>query len=140
MANRPDKRGISGKALAREDNFYGAPLFVLRFNSTTSTGTSNTDSIFSSNAPFSFKVLRAHFLLTEAAASDSEDVKLTDGTNDITDTADYSSGADTDSYEFSQYDDAYTTIKKGGSLQIVKTASTAVTSFEMFVYCIKVEG
>ena len=132
-----DMRGISGKALGHQGNFYGAPLFVFRYNSTTSTGTSNTDTIFNGNAPFGFRILRAQFTLTEAAAADSEDVKLTDGTNDITDTADYSAGSDNDSFEFSSYNDAYSTILKGGTLKIVKTATTAVTSIDMLIYCVK---
>src|SRR3990167_2122123 len=132
-----DMRGISGKALAHEANFYGAPLFVLRYNSSTSTGTTNTDTIFSGNWPFALKILRAQFTLTEAAAADSEDVKLTDGTNNITDTADYSAGSDNDSFEFSSYNDLYTTLQKGATLKIVKTATTAVTSFDMHIYCVK---
>ena len=132
-----DNRGISGKALAHQDNMYGAPVFMLHYNSSTSTGTTKTDTIYDGNAPFRFRVLRAQFTLTEAAAADSEDVKLTDGTNNITDTADYSAGSDNDSFEFSSYDNAYATIAKGGSLKIVKTATTAVTSFDMFIYCVQ---
>lgn len=132
-----DNRGISGRALARQGNFYGSPPIIFYYNSSTSTGTSNTDMIFDANAPFSFKIIRAWIHCTEAPAGDSEDVKLTDGTNDITDTLDYSAGADNDGYEFSSYDDAYKTIYKSDSLYIVKTATTAVTSFEMFIEVIR---
>jgi hypothetical protein len=132
-----DRRGISGRALARAGNISGAVPFILYYNSSTSTGTTNTDRVIHS-AEFPFRVVRAWFSLTEAAAGDSEDVKLTDGTNDITDTADYSAGSDNDNYEFSSYDDAHSTINKGESLRIVKTATTAVTSFHMFIMCVRV--
>lgn len=133
-----DNRGISGRNVARQDCGQGALPILFHYNSSTSAGTTNTDSMFPGGTPFSFRIVRAWFCCTEAPAADSEDVKLTDGTNDITDTADYSALADNDNMEFSNYDNAYSTISKGGSLNIVKTATTAVTSFDMYVMVVRV--
>lgn len=138
-------RGIKGSALGRMasgpgDGSYGAPVFILHRSSTLSAGTTSTETIVE-NAPFRFQILRAWFVCTEAANNDSEDVKLTDGgDNDITDTADYSTLGDKDSMEFSEYDDAYWIISKGDDLKLVKTATTAVTSIDVFVLCARVAG
>ena len=131
-------RGISGKALSQETTHYGAPVVVFKQASTTSAGTTETKAIFDGNAPFRFRVIRAWIHLTEAALGDSEDVKLTDGSNDITEVLDYAAGADNDSFEFSNYDNAYPTLDKGGSLKAVKTATTAISSFDLYVMAVRV--
>ena len=126
------KTGINGGACSYSGNPEGflSPLFS--YNSTVSSGTSNTDIIIAS-APYRFRIIRAWFVATEASAADSEDAKLTDGTNNITDTADYSALSSGDSMEWSNYNQTYAVIDKGEALKLVKTATTAVTSLRVYV-------
>lgn len=134
-------QGITGRAFGGLDTTggsqLGTPLFVLYHNSTLSAGTTSTETIVDV-APFSFRVIRADFVLTEAGNNDSEDVKLTDGTNDITEAKDYAASADKTLVTIATYDDDEYVINKGGALKLIKTATTAVTSFQMYVYCVRI--
>lgn len=131
------KQGINGRQLARLGNDLGSPTFLLRYESTSTAGTSVTESILE-NAPFKFQVVDAYFVLTEAPTGTNDSVKLTDGTNDITDTVNYASSGDTDIVRFGELDDAHWVINKGEDLKLVKTESAAVSSLVMFVVCARV--
>ena len=133
-----ERRGLNARSLARAGSTLGAPTFLIHISSTTSAGTSNTDSFYSSDAPFKFRILDAWLVLTEAGASDSEDFKLSDGTTDITDTLDVSSGADKSINRWTTIDDSVYEISQGGSLDLVKTATTAVISAEVYILCARI--
>jgi len=131
-----NRQGINGKAMARAGNPIGAPLFSIYHNSTLSAGATSTEII--AKAEFSFKVVRACIHLTEAPAGGaSEDVYLANGSNAFTDTLDYSAGSDDYGYEFSKYIAEYKVFHKGDLLKLVKTG-TAVTSFEVFIECVRI--
>src|SRR5574342_595351 len=135
----PDRRGINGNSLGHLGNPRGCPTSVLYFNSTTSTGTSNTD-IVQTDFDSQVRVIRAWFVATENSAGDSEDVKLTDtDDNAITDTADYSALSSGDAMEWSNYNQTNNLIGKGENIKIVKTASTAVTSCKVYIEVAKEE-
>lgn len=132
-------RGIGPTAFKRMESgdAYGAPVFLLHYSSTSTAGTSATETIVE-NAPFKFQILRAWFVCTEAPTGTDDTAKLTDGTNDITDTANYSTLSDTESMEFSKYNDAYWTISKDEDLKLVKTESAAVSKIDVFILCARV--
>ena len=134
-----DKRGIGPRAFKRMASAdpFGCPVFCLYYNSTSTSGTTATEVIVE-NAPFKFRVLRAWFTCAEAPTATDDSAKLTDGTNDITDTADYSSLSDADSMEWTKYDDAYASIAKDGDLKLVKTESANVSKIDVFVLCARV--
>jgi hypothetical protein len=138
----PDKRGISGRALAREDNFNGCVPVVFRKALAVGGGSdaSGTTTIFDANAPFKFKVIEFYVRLTETPNA-SNTVRLNDGTNNITDSIECgTNGSGADQYQFmaSTYDDAYATISKGGSLKVARTATTDIASADVYVLALRV--
>ena len=70
------------------------------------------------------RIVRVWAIMTGAGGAD-DTLKVTDGTNDITDTVDLSSLGDTDLFDVGELDDAYTDIAKGGSIAVT-TASDAL--------------
>jgi len=74
--------------------------------------------------PYDCRIIRAWGIMTGAGAA-SDTVKVTDGTNDISDTVDLSSAGDTDLFDVGELDDAYTDIAKGGKIAVT-TASGAL--------------
>ena len=126
-----DQRGISGKACGRLGNEKGAPVFVVS-SGATSSAASSYDLI--AKADFKFRVIDSWLVMTGAGAS-SDTVKLTDGTNDITDAVDLSSAGDTDRLAVGEIDDAYYTIDAGGTLKAV-TASAATCI--IYALCVRV--
>ena len=115
----PDNRFIDGRQLALSGNNYGAPSSVAKVTCVAGT---------SSYTPFPgwdnrVEVVRVFGYMTGAGAS-SDTVKVTDGTNDVTDTVDLSSLSDTDVFEVGQMDDAYVTVEKASSITVT-TASDA---------------
>jgi hypothetical protein len=139
------KRGISGKALGRVESGFdlGAPVFILSKTVAAKAGdTSETDSIYNGDAPFGFRVIDFWCHANSEPANDSENVKLTNGASDITDTV-TTTGAgteDTDVYRGGEIDDAYNFIPKGGSLKIVRTASTNLIGLTAYALCVRADS
>ena len=127
------KRGLSGRALARQGNFHGAPLFVISFAGAAA-GVNDT-TFYVSNAPFRFRVVDFWGYMTGAGAA-SDTVKLVSGDGDVTDAVDLSSHGDTDRIITGELDDANNVVPQGGSLKIT-TASDA--SVQMFALCVRVD-
>ena len=122
-----DRRGISGKALARLDNTLGVPTFIL--NKAIS-GAATTGVV--ENAPFKFRVLDAWSIGTSANGGTW---KVTDGTNDII-SAVTQGAADKEIDRAADVDDAYYDISQGGKLKIVST--DADFSGTVFILCARV--
>lgn len=88
------------------------------------TASDTSKSVWDGSCPRNCRILDAWGIMTGAGAA-LDTVKLTDGTNDISDTVDLSSAGDTDRFTVGELDDAYTDISEGGSLKVV-TASDAL--------------
>lgn len=89
-------------------------------------GTSSPVSIYDSDAPTDMRIVDAHVIITSTGSS-ATTVKLTDGTNDITDAIDVYDGggvSDTDIISASQIDDAYYEISEDGSLELALSDTT----------------
>lgn len=126
-------RGYSMWPMAVSDQGYGRPLGV----TSVQTAASVTSQIFfnGSPVPFRIRILDIRGVMTGAGAG-GDTVKVTDGTNDLTDTADLSALADTDTFDMSQLDDAYWIVDKGDNLTCV-TASDALCY--VTAYCVREE-
>ena len=78
-----------------------------------------------------------------AAGTSSDDCvlqRVREGTTvSITDTADLSVFSDTDSFEFSQYNDDNWTINKGDTLQAVTSGGPATSHVQLYVMFCRVE-
>lgn len=85
--------------------------------------TTGTTTIFNANAPYAFKVIDGFIICTNNVAGT---VKLTDGTNDITDTLTHGT-TDKAIVRFATIDDAYHSIAVGGTLSVVSaTGGTSI--------------
>jgi len=84
------------------------------------TGAATGLEIFKVNAPFKFEILDV--IIQARGTSTSGTMKLTDGTNDITDAIVVAT--DKAVTRVGTIDDAYSTIKKGGTLEIVCGGTT----------------
>ena len=122
-----DRRGISGKALARLDNTLGVPTFILNKDISGATTTSVVV-----DAPFKFRVLDAWSLGTSA---DGGTWKVTDGTNDIIPAVTQAAN-DNDIDRAVDIDDAYYDIDKGEDLSIVSTGASL--SCTVYILCARV--
>jgi hypothetical protein len=80
--------------------------------------------VFNANAPFKVRVLQAFGTMTGAGAA-GDTVKLTDGTNDVTNAVDVSAKGDKATFQFGEVDDARHDIAANGTLKVV-TASDAL--------------
>jgi hypothetical protein len=126
-------RGIKGRSLAADGTELGAPVFLLPIKSF---GASDSSLNLVQDAAFKFKIITA-WVVMNGAGDSFDTVKLTDGTDDITDTLDVSSAGDTDLVSFGELDDAYATIEKGGDV-VAETASGALV--DVYALCVKIEG
>jgi len=122
-----DKRGISGKALARLDNTLGVPTFILNKDIS---GAATT--IVTSDAPFSFRIIDAWSIGTSA---DGGTWKVTDGSNDIIPAVTQAAN-DNDVDRAVDIDDAYYKISKGGDVKIVSTGASF--SGTVYILCARV--
>jgi hypothetical protein len=122
-----DKRGISGKALARLDNTLGVPTFILNKDIS---GAATT--IVTSDAPFSFRIIDAWSIGTSA---NTGTWKVTDGTNDIIPAVTQAAN-DNDVDRAVDIDDAYYKISKGGDVKIVSTGASF--SGTVYILCARV--
>ena len=86
------------------------------------------------DSPLKFRIIDWHVVMTGAGAS-TDDVKLTDGTNNVTNAVDVSSAVDTAVVDGGQIDDLYHEIAKGGTLNVVTTSSADCI---VYVNCITV--
>ena len=107
---------------------YQWPAFILK----TALTAGSTVAIFSSNAPFKFRVLDAWSV---AKSTDAGTVKITDGTDDITD-AWAVTATDKTINRAGTIDDAKYEIAAAGSLSVVGDGSLA--DVEVYVSCIRV--
>ena len=122
-----DRRGISGKALARLDNPFGVPTFILNKDiSGAGTATVTTD------APFSFRIIDAWSIGTSA---DGGTWKITDGTNDIIPAVTQAAN-DNDVDRAVDVDDAYYKVSKGGDVKIVSTGASF--SGTVYILCARI--
>lgn len=85
-----------------------------------------TINVFSSDAPCAFRVIDAWGIGTPGAASDT--FKITDGTNDITDTVAITAAL---VGRVGTIDDSYWDIAAGGSLAVVAASNLDATVFIM---------
>ena len=67
------------------------------------------------------------------AGASGDKIKLTDGTNDITDDVDVSAKSDTDLFLFGKIDDAYRDLGPGATLQAVNTSAALVDVFVLLI-------
>lgn len=120
------RRGLNGRSVAALGNPLGSPSLVL---SKTITG-AETEDLFGGPCPYPLRVLRCWgTMLTAGTSSDTCRLqRVREGTTtNITDLADISALADTDTFEFSQYDNDNWTINKGDTLQCVTSGGAAAT-------------
>ena len=122
-----DRRGISGKALARLDNTLGVPTFILNKDISGATTT-----VVVSDVPFSFRIIDAWSIGTSA---DGGTWKITDGTNDIIPAVTQAAN-DNDVDRAVDIDDAYYKISKGGDVKIVSTGASF--SGTVYILCARV--
>ncbi len=122
-----DRRGISGKALARLDNTLGVPTFILNKDISGATTTSVVV-----DAPFKFRVLDAWSI---GKTADGGTWKVTDGTNDIISAVTQATN-DKDVDRAADVDDAYYDISQGEDLSIVSTGASL--SCTVFILCARV--
>ena len=122
-----DRRGISGKALARLDNTLGVPTFILNKDIS---GAATT--VVVSDAPFSFRIIDAWSIGTSA---DGGTWKVTDGTSDII-SAVTQGAADKEIDRAADVDDAKYTVLKGGDVKIVSTGASF--SGTVYILCARV--
>jgi hypothetical protein len=78
------------------------------------------------------RIIKAWGVMTQAGAA-SDTAVITDGTNNVTDTADLSVFDDTDQFDFSQIDDAYWALAQGDTLQVDTASSPALRVYIMAV-------
>ena len=122
-----DKRGISGRNLARLNNTLGVPTFLLNKDIA---GAGTTSVVV--DAPFKFKILDAWSIGTGAAGGTW---RLHDGTGNIN-SAVTQDAVDNEVDRAADIIDAYSTISQGGDLDIISTgASLACT---VLILCARV--
>lgn len=115
---------------------YGVPVIIKR----AFTGTTLTTAVFALNAPFKFQILDYHVRI-DTAGSSATTLKLTNGTDDITDAADiYNSGGvgANDLVRGAEIDATYATIASGGTLNIVLSDATDSPAGEVIILACKV--
>jgi hypothetical protein len=112
----------------------GNPLGSLTFEFQVQTDSTNSSYTLVHASQFRFRVIGVTGIMTGAGGT-SDTIKVTDGTNDITDTIDVSALADKSVFSAATIDDAYWNIDVGESLKVV-TASAAL-AFVM-VKCVRV--
>jgi len=122
-----DKRGISGKALARLDNTLGVPTFILNKDIS---GAGTTSVV--SDVPFSFRIIDAWSIGTSA---DGGTWKVTDGSSDVV-SAVTQAANDNDVDRAADIDDANYTISKGEDVKIVSTGASL--SCTVYILCARV--
>tara|TARA_R110000737_G_scaffold225381_2_gene240212 strand:+ start:657 stop:1052 length:396 start_codon:yes stop_codon:yes gene_type:complete len=129
-----DRRGISGRALARLDNTLGVPTFILNKAISGAATTLVVD-----NAPFKFRVLDAWSIGTSADGGNWKVTKIdpADGStvrDIISDVTQATSDKDID--RAADVDDAYYDISQGEDLTIVSTGASL--SCTVFILCARV--
>lgn len=109
--------GLGPENMADADSSSGGMLIVIEATLTAG----STVAVHSSNAPYKFKVIDAWSI---ALSADGGTWKITDGTNDITDTVTVT-GTDKTINKAGTIDDAYNEISKNGSLSVVGDGTLA---------------
>ena len=96
------------------------------------TGATTGLEIFNQNAPFKFEVVDV--LIQPRGASTNGTIKLTDGTNDITDAM--TCAADKTAARQATIDDAYSTINKGQTLEVVCAGDSVAATIALVIITI----
>tara|TARA_R100000656_G_scaffold112259_1_gene84370 strand:- start:82 stop:450 length:369 start_codon:yes stop_codon:yes gene_type:complete len=120
-----DRRGISGRALARKGSTLGTPPFILHASVSTTAAT------LVSNLDFKIRVVDMWCNATGGGSCGA--VTLTDGTNTIATTA--SMSGDKDIGRADEIDDAYYEVDKDGKL--AATVASSGTG-ELYVLCVRI--
>jgi len=118
----------SSYSLANFSEAGGAVPFILKATITAGA----TVAVHNADAPFKYRVIDAWSVSTSA---DGGTWKITDGTNDITDTVTVAA-SDKDIDRASQIDDAYHEIAAAGSLSVLGDGSTL--DAEVYIKCLRV--
>ena len=118
-----DRRGISGRALARKGSTLGTPPFILHASVSTTAAT------LVGNLDFKVRVVDMWCNATDAACGI---VTLTDGTNTIATTA--AMAGDNDIGRADEIVDAYYEVDKDGKL----VATSASGTGELYVLCVRI--
>jgi len=129
-------RGISAKALAAL-NPGGKIAPGVHFTISRKFTASDSDFAMtpSGGLGFPFRVIDAYAVMTGAGGA-GDTWKLTDGTNDITDTVDVSSAADKDIVPAGQLDDAYYRFSKTGEVRGITASGAEV---ELYAICVRTD-
>lgn len=130
MGNKP---GIAPGQLAAESDVgmsTGDMSIPFLLSVQTVTGTTGYN-LFNGAVPRDLRVIQAWGIMT-AAGGASDTVVVKNGSNAITDTASVAVLSDTDAFSFSQLNDAYWDVDKGGTLTVT-TASDALC--KVYVMC-----
>jgi len=91
-----------------------------------------TNKIYDAELPGKHRVLDAWYVMHGAGAA-SDTVKITDGTNDITDDVDVSAKSDKDRANFGQIDDARYEIADAGTLAVTTASGALVEVYILLV-------
>jgi len=118
-----DERSLSSAATG------GIP-FVLEVATKAST---TTYRVWDKSCPRSCRIIDVYGIMTGAGAA-LDTVKVTDGTNDITDTVDLSAKGDTDRFSVGELDDDYTDLNAGASLRVVTVSDALVRLYIVGVW------
>ena len=133
----PDNRGLNARSLARLDNVFGAPCFLL----SQSVNGAETEKLWDSNSPFNFRIVNAWGVMLRAGTSSDTVVvqRIRSGTTAaITDTADIAAQADKKIFDFSELDDDYWSISKGDTLQVVTTGGVTTSEMcQVYLLCVR---
>ena len=123
-----DRRGISGRALARLDNTLGVPTFILNKDIS---GAGTTTVVI--DAPFKFRVLDAWSIGT---SGNGGTWNVQDGDANVIVTAVTQAASDNDVDRAADIDDAHYDINKGEDLGILSVGGSL--SCTVFILCARV--
>lgn len=132
------RRGMNGRSVAALSNPLGGLPIV---KTVTLTG-AETENIFNAPVPYQIRVLRAWGTMLAAGTSSDTCVlqRVRSGTTSpITDTADLSALSDTDTFEFSQYDNDYWSLNAGDTLQATTANGPAADHVQLTVMFCRTE-
>lgn len=127
-------RALTLNGLSDERSFSSEASGGIPFVIQVATAASDTSyRIWDKSCPRSCRIVDAWGVMTGAGAA-LDTVKITDGTNDISDTVDLSGLGDTDRFAIGELDDAYVDIAEGGSLRVVTVSDALVRLYIMVVW------
>lgn len=127
-------RALTLNGLSDERSFSSAASGGIPFVIQVATAAGTTEyRIWDKSCPRSCRIVDAWGVMTGAGGA-GDTVKITDGTNDISDTVDLSSLGDNDLFAIGELDDAYVDLAEGGSLQVEAASDALVRLYVMVVW------